>query len=285
MPQDLKIDLQEAQRKIVMLERRIKLLEEGLHQAERLRQMYENMKELVGKRTVQLEAANKELEAFAYSVSHDLHAPLRAIDGFSRILLEDQADKLDDEGKRLLNVVRDNTIRMEQLIDDILKFSRTGRKEMALAEIDMERLAREVFAELQPAVDGSKLQVEIERLPAAKGDSAMMRQVFVNLLSNALKFSRKKEPARIKVGGSIEGDGAVYYVKDNGAGFDMQFADKLFGVFQRLHAVTEFEGTGIGLAIVKRIITRHGGRVWAEGKVNEGATIYFSLPRRGEEHA
>ncbi len=284
MPQDLKMDLQDAQRKIVMLERRIKLLEEGLHQAERLRQMYENMKELVAKRTVQLEAANKELEAFAYSVSHDLRAPLRAIDGFSRILLEDQADKLDDEGKRLLNVVRDNTSRMEQLIDDILRFSRTGRMEMAVAEIDMERLAREVFAELQPAVDSSKLQVEIERLPAARGDNAMMRQVFVNLLSNALKFSRNKEPARIKVGGSIEGEEAVYYVKDNGAGFDMQFADKLFGVFQRLHAVTEFEGTGIGLAIVKRIITRHGGRVWAEGKVNEGATIYFALPTKEAGH-
>ena len=267
-----------------MLERRIKLLEEGLHQAERLRQMYENMKELAGKRTVQLEAVNKELEAFAYSVSHDLRAPLRAVGGFSRILLEDYTDKLDDEGKRLLNVVRDNTIRMEQLIDDILKFSRTGRMEMALAEIDMERLAREVFAELQPSVDSSKLQVEIERLPAARGDSAMMRQVFVNLLSNALKFSRNKEPARIKVGGSIEGDEAVYYVKDNGAGFDMRSADKLFGVFQRLHTVTEFEGTGIGLAIVKRIITRHGGRVWAEGKVDEGATIYFALPTKEAGH-
>ncbi|HLY97372.1 MAG TPA: PAS domain-containing protein, partial [Sideroxyarcus sp.] len=232
----------------------------------------------VAERTAQLEAANKELEAFSYSVSHDLRTPLRAIDGFSKILLDDYRDKLDDEGKRLLNVVRDNTSRMAQLIDDILKFSRSGRTEMTLAEIDMERLAREVLAELQPSIDSSKLQVEIEHLPVARGDTAMMRQVFVNLLSNAIKFSRNREPARIKVGGSIEGGEAVYYVKDNGAGFDMQFADKLFGVFQRLHTTNEFEGTGIGLAIVKRIVTRHGGRAWAEGKLNEGATIYFSIP-------
>lgn len=155
---------------------------------------------------------------------------------------------------------------------------------MALSEIDMEKQAREVFAELQPSIDSAKLQLEIEHLPPARGDSALMHQVFVNLLSNAIKFSRNREPARIKVGCSIAGDEAVYYVKDNGAGFDMQYAGKLFGVFQRLHSVTEFEGTGIGLAIVKRIVTRHGGRVWAEGKVNEGATIYFALPSQEKEH-
>jgi PAS domain S-box-containing protein len=235
-------------------------------------------------RTADLEAANKELESFSYSVSHDLRTPLRAIDGFSGMLLEDYAGKLDDEGKRLLNVVRDNTIRMGQLIDDILKFSRTGRLELTFAKIDMEKLAREVLAELQPSVADGKLQVEIEPIPPARGDNAMMHQVFVNLLSNAIKFSRNRDIARIKVGGAIEGDEAVYYVKDNGAGFDMEFADKLFGVFQRLHGVTEFEGTGIGLAIVKRIVTRHGGRVWAEGKVNEGATIYFALPTKEIGH-
>ena len=243
---------------------------------EELRKYHEQLEELVRERTSKLEAANKELEAFSYSVSHDLRSPLRAIDGFSHILQDDYADKLDDEGKRLLNVVRDNAQRMGQLIDDILKFSRTSRLEMIFSEIDMEGLAHSVIEELQPA--GAKLQVEIATIPPATGDPAMMHQVFVNLLSNAIKFSRSREIATIKVGGSIEGEEAVYYVKDNGAGFDMQYADKLFGVFQRLHGMNEFEGTGIGLAIVKRIINRHGGRVWAEGKVNEGATVYFSIP-------
>ena len=243
---------------------------------EELRKYHEHLEELVQERTVKLETANKELETFSYSVSHDLRTPLRAIDGFSRILLDDYTDKLGDEGKRLLNVVRDNTSRMGQLIDDILKFSRTSRLEISLSEIDMEGLAHEVVEELQPA-DG-KLQVEIESIPPATGDRAMIHQVFVNLLSNAVKFSRAKDIPIIKVGGHIEGDEAVYFVRDNGAGFDMHYVDKLFGVFQRLHSVEEFEGTGIGLAIVKRIVTRHGGRVWAEGKLNEGATIYFALP-------
>jgi PAS domain S-box-containing protein len=230
----------------------------------------------VAERTSQLEAANKELESFSYSVSHDLRTPLRAIDGFSRILLDGYIDKLDDEGKRLLNVVRDNTSRMGQLIDDMLNFSRTGRLEITFSEIDMEKLAHEVLDELHP--DGGKLLVEIEHIPPSMGDRAMIHQVFVNLLSNAIKFSRAKEVPMIKVGGSIQGSEAIYYVQDNGAGFDMQYTDKLFGVFQRLHSLNEFEGTGIGLAIVKRIIARHGGRVWAEGKLNEGATIYFALP-------
>lgn len=234
----------------------------------------------VEERTVQLEAANKELESFSYSVSHDLRSPLRAIDGFSRILLEDYNDKLDDEGKRLLNVVRDNTSRMAQLIDDILKFSRAGRLEINFSRIDMEKLAHTVFDELMPK--DTRLQLEVDAIPPAMGDAAMMHQVFVNLLSNAIKFSSAKAHPVIKVGCTIEADQAVYYVRDNGAGFDMQYSDKLFGVFQRLHGVSEFEGTGIGLAIVKRIITRHGGRVWAEGKVGEGATVYFALPVTAE---
>jgi light-regulated signal transduction histidine kinase (bacteriophytochrome) len=181
-------------------------------------------------------------------------------------------------------VVRENTSRMGQLIDDFLKFFRVGRVEMNCSEIDMEKLAREAVEELHPAVADSKLQLEIEPLIPTRGDRAMMHQVFINLLSNAIKFSRNRNPAKIKVGCSIVENEAVYYVKDNGVGFDMQYANKLFGVFQRLHSVTEFEGTGIGLVIAKRIITRHGGRVWAEGKVNEGATIYFALPTK-EEHA
>jgi PAS domain S-box-containing protein len=245
---------------------------------DKINELNRELEQRVALRTAQLEAANKELEAFSYSVSHDLRTPLRAIDGFSRILLEDYAEKLDDEGKRLLNVVRDNTGRMGQLIDDILQFSRTGRLELNPAEIDMEGLARTVLDELLATATGPAPQVEIGRIPPARCDRAMMRQVFANLLSNALKFSRGNPAPRVEVGGAIEGNEAVYFVKDNGVGFDMQYVDKLFGVFQRLHGVTEFEGTGIGLAIVKRVVTRHGGRVWAEGKVNEGATIYFALP-------
>jgi PAS domain S-box-containing protein len=229
-------------------------------------------------RTAELEAANKELEAFSYSVSHDLRTPLRAIDGFSLMLLEDYESKLDDEGKRLLNVVRNNTKRMSQLIDDILHFSRAGRTEMNLSEVDMEALVRDVLDGLQPLIAERKLHIDLGGLPKAACDRAMMHQVIENLLSNAIKFTRKNDEARIDIGGRIEDGKAIYYVKDNGVGFDMRYVEKLFGVFQRLHGVEEFEGTGIGLAIVKRIVTRHGGTVWAEGETGKGAAIYFSIP-------
>ncbi|TXT35793.1 MAG: Signal transduction histidine kinase [Comamonadaceae bacterium] len=237
------------------------------------------LEQRVRERTVELENANKGLEAFSYSVSHDLRAPLRAIDGFSRMLEEDYQDKLDTEGLRLLNVVRTNTERMGVLIDDVLEFSRMGRRDMQASDsVDMNRLVGEITEELQSAAAGPALRFEIAELPLAQGDSAMIRQVLVNLLSNAVKFTRMQPQAIIVVGGQAQAGENLYFVKDNGVGFDMQYVEKLFGVFSRLHATDEFEGTGIGLAIVKRIIERHGGRVWAQGNVGEGATFYFTLP-------
>ena len=250
-----------------------------------VRRLNAELEQRVVERTAQLEAANKELEAFSYSVSHDLRTPLRAIDGFSRILLEDYADKLDDEGKRVLNVVRNSTVKMANLIDDILAFSRIGRVDMNPAPVDMEALVRAtVAAPLAPALAGRKVAIDIGKLPPAEGDRAMFERVWTNLLDNAIKFTGPKPEARIEIAAKA-GDGeTVYRVRDNGVGFDMQYVDKLFGVFQRLHGA-EFPGTGIGLAIVKRIVARHGGRVWAEGKPGEGATFYFALPTTETSHA
>jgi light-regulated signal transduction histidine kinase (bacteriophytochrome) len=207
-----------------------------------------------------------------------LRSPLRAIEGFSNILLEDYSGKLDEEGKRFLNVVGENTRRMGQLIEDILQFSRTGRTEINYSEIDMAAMAHAVAEEMRTTAPDT-LHVEIAPIPTIRGDSAMMRQVFANLFSNAIKFSRNCAVPVIRVGATVKDGEVVYHMQDNGAGFDMHYADQLFGVFKRLHNTSEFEGTGIGLAIVKRIITRHGGRVWAEGKVNGGATFYFALPQ------
>lgn len=233
------------------------------------------------KRTAEaLQATNAELESFSYSVSHDLRAPLRAIHGFARILLEDHKAQLDPEAQRLLGVIDQNTRRMGHLIDDLLAFSRLGRQEVTGGRVDMSEIARLVADEIRRAERERNGQVEIriDALLPARGDRALLRQVLSNLLQNAVKFTRARPNARIEVGSRPDGKQTVYYVKDNGAGFDERYADKLFGVFQRLHSTEEFEGTGVGLAIVKRIIQRHGGRVWAEGKVNEGATFYFSLP-------
>jgi PAS domain S-box-containing protein len=244
-----------------------------------IRRLNEELEQRVIERTAQLETANKELESFSYSVSHDLRAPLRSIDGFSRIIFEEYGDKVDDEGKRILNVVRDSTKKMGVLIDDLLALSRIGRKDIEFTKIDMNKLAKTVCDEVITNIPEKHIQFSIDPLPSAYGDPIMIHQVFLNLLSNAIKFTEPRETAIIKVGVLDVDNENIYYVKDNGVGFDMQYAGKIFGPFQRLHNDEEFKGTGIGLAIVHRIINRHGGRIWAEAKVDEGATFYFTLPK------
>jgi len=227
-------------------------------------------------------ARTEELEGFTYSVSHDLRAPIRAIDGFTRILSEEYGRQLDDEGRRILNIVRMNTQKMGELIDGLLALSRIGREPMRTAEVDMTELAQTVFEGQRGTIEpGREVSFHvIEPLPAAHGDKRLIAQVFENLISNAIKFTRNRKKAVIEVGAEILPNEHVYFVRDNGVGFDMTYAHKLFGTFQRLHAVTEFEGTGIGLATVRRVIQRHGGDVWAESKEGVGATFYFSLPKQ-----
>ena len=231
----------------------------------------------VAVRTEQLEATNKELESFSYSVSHDLRSPLRAISGYTRMLEEDHGAHLDEEAKQWLTVVRNEAGRMAELIDDLLAFSRLGREHFKSAAIDMMALVQEVAAELRPtAVPATR--IEVDSLPPASGDRASLRQVWVNLIGNAIKYSAKCDQPRVRISGkNLQGE-TVYRVEDNGAGFDMRYYNKLFGVFQRLHSFEEFAGTGIGLAIVQRVVARHGGRVWAESELGRGAIFYFSLP-------
>lgn len=224
----------------------------------------------------ELATVNKELEAFSYSVSHDLRAPLRAIDGFSKILQEDYGPKIDEEGGRLLRVVRANVRMMGQLIDDLLAFSRLSRTQLQKVRVDMSALASAAAEDLKA---GKPVEVTLLRLPAAQADPMLIKQVWVNLISNAIKYSGKSAKPAVEIGCEITRDELTYYVKDNGVGFDMRYADKLFGVFQRLHSAEEFEGTGVGLALVQRIVGRHGGRVWAESKLGEGATFRFALPK------
>jgi signal transduction histidine kinase len=226
-----------------------------------------------------LEAANQDMEAFIYSVSHDLRVPLRAIAGYARMFREDHGHRLDAESLRLLTVISDNARLMGKLIEDILAFARFGRQEIKKTDIDMTALTQTVCAELKGWEREREVRLTLKEMPPAFGDQTLIRQVLVNLLTNALKFTEPKADATIALGGWSTGDETVYSVTDNGVGFDMKYVDKLFNVFQRLHLSSEFEGTGVGLAIVQKIIQRHGGRVWAEGQVNEGATFFFSLPR------
>ncbi len=249
---------------------------------ERMADLNAELERRVARRTELLTEANRELEAFSYSVSHDLRAPLRAIDGFSRILSEEKGSQLDDEGRRLLGIVSGNARKMGQLIDDLLAFSRSSRAEMRRTEVDMTSLARAAFAEARLAApSGERVELRLANLPPAQGDPDLLRQVWVNLVGNAVKFSALVEAPVVEIEGAVEGRRIVYRVRDNGAGFDMAYAHKLFGVFQRLHAPSEFAGTGVGLALARRIVARHGGDVSAEGAVGRGATFSFWLPLAG----
>lgn len=220
---------------------------------------------------------NSELEAFSYSVSHDLRAPLRSIDSYTKILEMDYSPVLDDEGRRILKVVLQSTSRMNGLIDDLLDFSHLARKELLKTKVDMNRLVEEVLAEMKEETNGREVNVHLEKLQPGLADRNMVRQVWVNLLSNALKYTRQREVAEIRIGYLDDKEQGVYFIKDNGAGFDMRYYDKLFGVFKRLHSHREFEGTGVGLALCHRIVARHGGRIWAEAEVDKGASFYFTL--------
>lgn len=240
----------------------------------------------LARRAAQLEVSNRELEGFSYSVSHDLRIPLRAVSGYAQIMEEDYGASLDDEGRRLLALVRGNANMMNTLIDDLLTFSRLGNKALKKAEVDMEQLAHAALLQCGAAEAGSAAaaaEIRIGSLPKAPGDAALLRQVWTNLIANAIKYSAARSPALVEVSGELQGEEAVYRVRDNGVGFDMRYAHKLFGVFQRLHGVDEYPGTGVGLAIVQRVVMRHGGRVWADAKPGQGATFSFTLPLKQTE--
>jgi light-regulated signal transduction histidine kinase (bacteriophytochrome) len=246
-----------------------------------LRNLNAELEDRVAARTSALEAANKELESFSYSVSHDLRAPLRAIGGFSNLLWEDHKDHLDEEAQRKIGIIRAQAERMGRLIDDLLAFSRLGRKALDPSELDMADLAQNTFNRLLNG-EGTTVKFNVGKLPRVTADRRLLEQVWANLLSNAIKFSSREEKPVVEVGAIVQGDENIYFVRDNGAGFDPRYSDKLFGVFQRLHDEDEFPGTGVGLALVHRIIARHGGRVWADSAPGDGATFHFSLPRHNQ---
>jgi hypothetical protein len=268
----------DAEGNVLAIEGFITDITEQKEAEEEVKRLNEDLEFRVARRTQELQEANRELESFSYSVSHDLRAPLRGIDGFTRILDEEYAPVLPKEGRRYLNLVRSNAQKMGQLIDDLLNFSRMNRRPIHRVPVDPANVAREALESIQSEMDGREVSISVGELPEAEADPALLRQVFVNLLSNALKFTRRRDAGRIEIGSHIDGGKRIVYsVKDNGVGFDMRYKDKLFGVFQRLHRAEEYEGTGVGLALIQRIIHRHGGEVWVEAQPDKGATFYFTL--------
>ena len=274
----LNAELEERSASLEEINKQLLIRERDLRKnEEKVKQLNYDLEKAVEERTAQLNNSNNELEAFTYSVSHDLRAPLRAIDGYARILEEDYNERIDAQGKRLIHIITKNARYMGQLIDDLLEFSRTSRVEVVKTWFHTDEEVRSICSDLMVHEKNRKLEIQILPMESCKGDINMLRQVWINLVSNAMKYTRKKDEARIEIGCVVREDEIEYYVKDNGVGFDMEYIDKLFGVFQRLHSQEEFEGTGVGLAMVHRIIARHKGRIWAEGRVNEGATFFFTL--------
>ncbi len=278
--QDAKAVLKGNDEAAVLAEGFNQMLETLRQRSREVTQLNESLEQHVTERTQQLECTNKELEAFAYSVSHDLRAPLRAIDGFSSFLEEGYAERLDEEGKRLLKVIRANAQKMDRLIIDLLTLSRTTQSELNFIKIDMRSLVEAVYKEVATEAVQQQFKFTLESMPDVWGDPVLLKQVWVNLITNAIKYTAKSPVKEIEAGGFIKNGDRVYFIKDSGAGFNPDYAGKLFGAFQRLHKADEFEGNGIGLATVQRIIHRHEGRIWADSQVDAGATFTFSLPSK-----